>query len=314
MITVETYNETIRNRYDPTRTTSLRNEFARRMRVRFDKLTRAVKKAVDEEDVFGLKRNELMQTMQVTTPGHEAFAFSLDQRKVEAFLVWLREQAEKGIIEWRTYEQVGGAIEGAWTNMYVHDSYKRGVIRARTEMRSAGYDVPSLEETGGIGVSMSTPFHMDRVGVLFIRVYNELKGITDAMGSQISRVLAEGMIHGDHPRLLARKLVATINGEGVGELGITDTLGRFIPAKRRAELLARTEVIRAHHLAMVQEYRNWEVLGVKVMAEWSTAGDGRVCDICAAYDGQEFTLDEVEGMIPVHPLCRCIALPNVTYK
>lgn len=311
MIEAKTYSSVrTYSKYDPTRTTSLRNEFARQMRKRFDELTRAIATAIVTEDVFGMNREELT-VMQVTTPGPEAFAFATSQKKIEAFMLWLREQAEKGILEWRTFQQIGTAVEEAWTNMYIYDSYKRGVIRARMELIKAGYNVPPLEETGGIIASMSTPFHMDRVGLLFIRVFNDLKGITDAMDAQISRVLAEGMVHGDGPRLIARKLVATVNGRGVGDLGITDTLGRFIPAKRRAEILARTEIIRAHHLATIQEYRNWGVVGVQVQAEWKTAGDDRVCPICASMEGNIYTLDEIEGMIPAHPQCRCIALPKL---
>jgi SPP1 gp7 family putative phage head morphogenesis protein len=129
------------------------------------------------------------------------------------------------------------------------------------------------------------------------------------MENQISQVLAQGMIDGDGPALLARKLIAVIEGRGMGTLGVTDTLGRFIPAATRANMLARTEIIRAHHLATIQEYRNWGVEGVFVMAEWMTAGDDRVCDKCNSLQGQIFTLDEIEGMIPAHPNCRCIALP-----
>jgi SPP1 gp7 family putative phage head morphogenesis protein len=97
----------------------------------------------------------------------------------------------------------------------------------------------------------------------------------------------------------------------MGDLGITDTLGRFIPAARRAEILARTEIIRAHHLGTIQEYRNQGLLNIVVKAEWKTAGDDRVCTKCASLEGKVFTLDEIEPMIPAHPNCRCIALPYV---
>jgi SPP1 gp7 family putative phage head morphogenesis protein len=63
-------------------------------------------------------------------------------------------------------------------------------------------------------------------------------------------------------------------------------------------------------MATIQEYRNWRLAGVTVQAEWLTAGDDRVCERCASLQGRIFTLDEIEGMIPVHPGCRCIALPH----
>jgi SPP1 gp7 family putative phage head morphogenesis protein len=76
-------------------------------------------------------------------------------------------------------------------------------------------------------------------------------------------------------------------------------------------MLARTEIIRAHHIATIQEYRNWGVEGITVKGEWKTAGDDRVCSKCEQLEGKIFTLDEIEPMIPLHPLCRCIALPYI---
>ena len=300
----------VQNGIDPTRTTSLRNLFARQMRKRFDELTKTIKTTVDTQDCFGLKPGAI-QTHQMETPGHAAFAFVSDAKKIEEFMAWLRLQVEKGLLELRVYQQIGAAIENAWTNIYIYDSYKRGVQRARYEMIRAGYDVPPLSETGGIEAVMGNPFHVDRVGVLYVRAFDSLRGITESMSDIIGKILAQGMIDGDGPALLARKMVAAINGTGLGELGLRDKLGRFIPAKRRAEILARTEIIRAHHLATIQEYRNWQVLNIKVLAEWSTAGDDRVCPICAGLEGKIYTLDEIEPMIPMHPQCRCIALPYI---
>jgi len=303
-----TYSPTIQiNRGDPTRTTTLRNVFALQMRKRFNHLARSVKFAVDDQDVFGLRSTFL--TQQVTGPGFRAFDFPRSADKIEAFMAWLQVQINNDILELTSAQQIGVGAEGAWTNLYIADSYKRGVIRARYELRKAGFDVPSIDQTGGIDISFSTPFHIDRVGLLFTRTFSGLKGITAAMDTQISRVLAQGLIDGDGPALLARKLVAVINGTGMGDLGITDTLGRFIPASRRAEILARTEIIRAHHQGMMQEYINWRVEGFMVKAEWATAGDDRVCAICEGFEGRIFTLEEINSLIPAHPLCRCIALP-----
>jgi SPP1 gp7 family putative phage head morphogenesis protein len=178
-------------------------------------------------------------------------------------------------------------------------------------MSRLGVDIPPIETVGGIVTLLGLPMHLDRLGLLYTRLFTDLKGITATMDSQISRILAQGLADGDGPRLLARKLVSTINGTGMGELGITDTLGRFIPAARRAEILARTEIIRAHHLGTIQEYRNQGLFNIVVKAEWKTAGDDRVCTRCASLEGRVFTLDEIEPMIPLHPQCRCIALPYV---
>jgi SPP1 gp7 family putative phage head morphogenesis protein len=250
------------------------------------------------------------------TPGQSAFAFGRTDVKMAEFMKWVQDQVDKGILEVKNIQQVGVGVEGAWTNRYVFDSYKRGVIRARYELKKAGFSVPSVEDTGGIEISMSTPFHLDRLGILYTQTYAQLKGVTAAMDTQISRILAQGLADGDNPRAIARKLVATINGTNMGDLTITDTLGRFIPAARRAEMIARTEIIRAHHQATIQEYRNWAVEGVMVQVEWMTAGDKRVCSRCESMaKGSPYTLDQIQNLIPNHPQCRCVAIPmKLTFK
>jgi SPP1 gp7 family putative phage head morphogenesis protein len=271
------------------------------MNKRFRKIRGIIRKAIVEDDCFGLTKDRSRIIVQVQ------FDFPRSQDKVNAFMDWLKRQEDANIIETIRIPQIGRPTEQAWTDVYIRDSYKRGVIRARYELKNAGYDIPSLQETGGIEASMSGPFHADRVGLLYTRTFNGLKGITDAMDNQISQVLAQGLADGDNPRLLAKKLTSTISGP-FGDLGITDTLGRFIPAERRAQTLARTEVIRAHHQATIQEYKNWAAERVKVKAEWVTAGYN-VCPECAALEGQVFKLTEIENMIPVHPNCRCVAIP-----
>lgn len=288
--------------FDPTHTTVLRNIFAQQMRKRFDKVKRELYQAIVTMDGFGLNRLTIHQIMP------QQFNFPTDKKKIEEFMKWLSKLIDQEILIAGTMPQLGRALAQEWTNLYVLDSYKRGVIRARAEMRNAGYNVPTIDESGGIDAVMMSPIHMDRVGILYIRVFEDLKGITNNMSSQISRVLAQGMMDGDNPRVIARKLLKVMTGEGK-DLAITDSLGRFIPAKRRAEMLARTEIIRAHHKGAIQEMRNWAIEGVHVLAEFSTAGDDRVCEQCGNLQGNIYTLDEAENLIPVHPMCRCCIIP-----
>ncbi len=307
MCEITTYTPIQVNAYDPTRTLTLRNAFVRDMNRRFKALTQVIWKAVVEQDCFGL---QMEVYVELTAPLPEAFNFPRTADKLNAFMKWMNIQVEKGLLEMAEFQRIGESIEPAWTNLYVQDSYKRGIMRARSELRKAGYPVPAAGDPfNSIEAIMGTPFHIDRVGVLYTRVFSDLKGITTAMDTQISRILGQGLIDGDNPRLLARKLIATINGSGMGELGITDSIGRFIPATRRAQTLARTEIIRAHHQAMVQEYKNWAVDEIEVIAEFVTAGDDRVCSECAGYHGNRYTLKRAEYLVPVHPNCRCIVIP-----
>jgi SPP1 gp7 family putative phage head morphogenesis protein len=291
---------------DPTHTLTLRRAFVRDMNRRFAELMKVIKEAIVDQDCFGL---QVQTYAALTPPTPQQFNFPRTADKVEAFMEWLRRQIDKGLLETATYQRIGTAMESAWTDIYIQDSYKRGIQRARSEMRKAGYAIPSADPFNTVEAIMSTPFHVDRVGLVYTRTFSKLKGITTAMDAQISEVLAQGLVDGDNANVLAKKLLSTITGAGNAELGITDTLGRYIPARRRAQTLARTEVVRAHHQANIQEYKNWGVEGVEVIAEFVTAGDDRVCTECAGYHGNRYTLEVAENLIPVHPNCRCIVIP-----
>lgn len=294
-------------RYDPTRTTTLRNSMVRNMNRRFETIIRLIRKAIVEEDVFGLEKVEIFQE----TPGTKAYQFKTLAEKVQEFMNWLQEQVDNDILSVGRLSREGYTGVSEWMNLYIYDTYKRAVMRGREEMIRAGYNIPPIAAVGGIEAILATPYHAEILGMLYTRAFNELKGVTDAMAQQISRVLTQGLADGDNPLRIARKLVAVINGKGIGDLGITDSLGRFIPAKRRAEILARTEIIHAYHQAAMREYEQWQVEGLKVIAEFITAGDERVCPICSSLEGNTYTLEEAKNLIPVHPQCRCVVVPIV---
>lgn len=269
-------------RLDPTRTVMLRRRYSADLYKRFRKLKGDIRISLVKNDAFGLKTNIPINTRQ--------FAFQRDPQKVESFLIWLQKQVDNDILEVYFGNQLGSAIEELWANTYIRQAYEKGVGRAQTEMLTAGYTLP--ESLSAIS-AMQMPFHIDRVGLLYTRNFTGLKGITDEMSKQISIVLADGMAKGQGPVEIANRI-----NNRVDKIGIT-----------RARTLARTETIRAHHLGMVQEMRNWGVVGVTVLAELVTAGDGRVCSLCSPLNHKVYTLKEAEWLIPIHPECRCILIP-----
>ena len=296
---------------DPTRTTALRNLFVRDMNSRFNEIKKVYTKSILVEDTLELRDNEVLITLleEMVTAGFRAFDFPTNTKKVAGFMNWINRQVDAGILDVRDITQIGESINGAWSNKYIFDSYSRAVIRARTELQKAGFDVPSIKASGGIDVVMMAPIHLDRVGLLYTRSFSTLKGITAAMDTQISQVLAQGLIDGKGPRSIARDLVQTVSGKN-RSLELKDSLGRTIGAQRRAEILARTETIRAHAHGTLQEYKNWGAVGVSVKAEFITAGDNRVCAQCANLEGSVFKIEDAWKIIPVHAQCRCAWIPT----
>jgi hypothetical protein len=278
---------------------------------RFRLIQRIIRYAIVDADILGLSTRPapvgLPTVLQEGLTFEQAlahvqrrmFAFSTSQQKVAAFMDWLDDMEARSILQ---VSRGAGAIPGrSWADTYVDHAYQRGIRRGRQELIRQGADIPGFDPAAGEGpvrMAMNQPIHAEQVGLLYTRVFNELVGIDAAMDQAIGRELAEGLAAGWGPARIARRLA--------GPDGVMRN------AVNRARMIARTEVVRAHHIANITEYRQWGAVGVKVKAEWATAGYG-VCPVCEALEEESkqnpFTLDEIYGLIPAHPNCRCVAIP-----
>lgn len=73
-----------------------------------------------------------------------------------------------------------------------------------------------------------------------------------------------------------------------------------VSARRRAEMIARTEHARAVNTGTLQAYENFGVREVEII----TAGDDDVCDDCIDIEeNNPYTLEEAQELLPVHPNC-----------
>lgn len=284
-------NNTLRE--DPSRTLAIQNRWIRDFERRFKRLKAQIYQAVVTLDCFGLIQRTPVVLAEIAP---RQFQFSRDDKKIEGFMSWLEDMEAKGLLE---MEYRAGMFAGPepWTNLYIRSTYQQSIAKARQELISQGYDIP---EMGGVdltgadpaALAFNQPFHAERVATIYTRAYNELKGVTAAMNQQISRVLAQGLMEGKGPREIARDMV-----DRVDNIGIV-----------RARMIARTETVFAHHQATCNTYEQWGVKGVTVEVEFLTAGYN-VCPVCARLSGKIFTIEEIRGMIPVHPNCRCAAIP-----
>lgn len=106
------------------------------------------------------------------------------------------------------------------------------------------------------------------------------------------QTLMRGIAVGDNPRQAANLMLARL--EGV-----------FDGGRRRAETIARTEMLDAHrHAARLARQTNHDLL---VGWEWVTTFDARTCPACLSMHGRRFGVDDFgpEG----HPNCRCTSVP-----
>jgi SPP1 gp7 family putative phage head morphogenesis protein len=280
---------------DPTGTLRLRASFVVETGRRLALLKRWIRESVVDRDCFGLKEGGGLTGLIAAQP--REFAFRNSEGKVDAFMSWLRQQEALGLLEVTPGTVQSGGRPQPWSNLYVRSAYQRGLAEGRRLVRAAGVDVPSFEEVpGGIAGTMNQPFHSDRLGLLFTRTFTDLRGVSEAMDAALSRELAQGMGEGIGPYELARRLTARV-----------DSIGLV-----RARTVARTEVVRAHGQAALNEFEaTAQLLGEEVKSQWWTALDERVCPVCGPRHGKVYEIKEVRGIHPAHPNCRCALLPVI---
>ena len=73
-----------------------------------------------------------------------------------------------------------------------------------------------------------------------------------------------------------------------------------------ATTVARTEVSRAYAAGKLEGYEQTKVVE---KVEWLITPDERLCPNCGAMDGEKFTLEQAQGLIPLHGNCRCTWIP-----
>ncbi len=287
-------------RRDPSKTFTQRKAFEREMKRRFRELRKVIHEAVVELDVLGLGVVKQFDPLHANALSRRQYQFKTAPEKADAFLQWVEEEMAR-ILELHTGPAmaVSKAASNNWMTKYIDNAYKQGMNRALEERRLAGI-APQLVEYKGrrlIDAAFSSPMHSERVGLLYARAYTDLRGVTQQMAAGMARTLAQGIAEGTSPRKLAPLLE-----RHVVPLVVKGS-GKVLSGEARALMIARTETVRAHHVATVSSYRAAGLHLGKIMAEWRATPDDRVCEECAALDGKVFTLDQIEGMIPVHPNC-----------
>lgn len=336
---------------DPTRTTTLRRRYAQRLRGAFAGINTEIRRGLIDRDAFGLADIETLRKQYERAedryqwekispePTDEVWLEYLEGRrdiyervwkrrkkerlyeglateipfqfpadvddsvKIERFMSWLRTQLENDVL----------TVIQRNNNTYIRSAYGRGLDHAASALREAGVDVTEPE----LQAAFNLPIHQESLQLLFTRNYAALEGITDEVAKQIADELTTGFSQGLGPREMARN--------------ITDRVDKI--GKTRATTLARTEVINAHSQATLNRYERMGVDGVTVQAEFTTAGDNRVCPLCASLEGRTFTIEEARSETfryeadddeppslsgtynvrpPIHPNCRCAWLPVVS--
>lgn len=99
---------------------------------------------------------------------------------------------------------------------------------------------------------------------------------------QIKKALSDALVQGKSPWEIAKAMS-----------------DRLEVSRENAFRLVRTETAHAQVYAQTQRYKEYGFTKGKFLAS------DTCCDECHEHDGEVYTLDELERMLPVHPRCTC---------
>lgn len=262
------------DRVDPPRVLPIQTRYIDVLRRAYRGVMEDVWTTVVEHDAFGIEDGP---RGQVTTGPTRDFDFPTTDDKRDAFLRWLDHNLRTGVIEQPDHRP------------YFRVSYQRGVTHADAATRALGFDIDEAD----LEALFNRPVHSRTLEQVFRRALNGLDDINRAVGSEMSRVLAQGLIEGWNPNKVAREINDRIEKVGI----------------HRARLIARTETQHALAEGTLNRFQQHGTDRVVILAEFATAGDDRVCSICASLEGEVYTVEEARGVIPAHPQCRCVFAP-----
>jgi SPP1 gp7 family putative phage head morphogenesis protein len=119
----------------------------------------------------------------------------------------------------------------------------------------------------------------------------------------IKRVIMQGIVQGKGTDDIVRDLGhVVIYKDSFRQAGTRV----FSKAQYRMEMIARTEVLRAHNMGRIKFHQQ---VGIEKL-EWMTMDDERTCPVCGPLDGKKYSIDKFPQQ-PAHPLCRCCVLPII---
>jgi SPP1 gp7 family putative phage head morphogenesis protein len=217
--------------------------------------------------------------------------FLSDDDKIREFENWLRSHLDL-IFRDATAEELWRA--------FIEEGFRKGAGRAFDDVRRKQRLADSQDKmdfyAGTREQFLQSAFanreSVAKVKLLVSRAFTDLKGVTEDMAHRMRRTLTDGLVQGKGPIDIARDLDEDL------EMG-----------RGRAEMIARTEIVRAHAQGQLDAMEDLGVEEIGVAVEWQGTDDGSMCEACAAMEGVVLHIDEARGMIPAHPNCRCAFVP-----
>lgn len=282
---------------DRTNTGAIRRAFeadaARRMRL----LRRLVVSALGERDVLGITTPSPAASVFLRTFNTDrlpspiippSFVGSTRDRLI-AFAAWLEDQAGLFILD--AARGIDPALAGvAWIGNFMTRAFRAGISQGDAALRKIGINLRQhAPHTPGQLTATET-------AAMVAAISKAVSDMQNVVAETVRRVVSEvgqAIDAGNRARQVAMRAGSVI--DKVGEI--------------RARVTARVSTIAAHAAATLEAFKAAAIESVGVEVEWATAGDGNVCPSCSVMAGRVMPIRDAEGLIPLHPNCRCSFIP-----
>lgn len=257
---------------DPTRTITLRRVFAGEINTQLEILRKELFQYLFTNDSLSLYYHSL-STFNTANDG---------EKKVQTFREWL----SNALASFLGRTTLGKSLKKA---------YEKGMERAysllnkgKNAIRDSSFLRGTVEEFKRNAGSSS------QLNLLIEKARNELKGLGEGLTTELLREFSDSLSANDSQKDVEKKFNTV-----------------FKKYKDKAILLSGNAVVQGHAWGELDGLKGLGVTHVGVEVEFRTAGDSRVCPLCAALEGQIYPIEEAYGIIPVHIRCRCMFIPAV---
>jgi hypothetical protein len=277
-----TFNQKVTRAYrtDPTRTATLRKRFKAELMGRFDLLARDIRETINTNDYFGLRNKQNKALTEDENADNE--------EKVSKFLIWLEAQIRLYIFGAKK-NPAFKPKRGEWMDVYGKASYESGLKRGYTELKQTKRIDEDEPEPILTGRKQSSKKYLAALALLLLKTKEEIKGVTNAMTQQMGREIIDNITGGSSPEYVTKQVINRL-----------DKIGRT-----RSKQVADDSIVKDHNWAKLDIWVVYGVTELALLAEWTTAGDDRVCELCAPHDGEIYPIEEFYSLLPVHSRCRC---------
>ena len=279
-------------RVDPQHLTLQRRQLLGAIRSRFVTMQRDMWEIVVTRDMFGLRD---VKPLSLNTQWKH---LSLDQQQTN-FSQWLQHEFNATLLQ-------TDAHGNTWIKPYVERAYERGIARTFEDThrvkRSIRPNLYEMQKLQFVRMALANPAGRGKEKVVVQRAFDQLKGVTDDIAKNASRVVTVALTRRVQPKVLAHELVNVFKGirpQLPHRKSIVTNKRRGTDARSAA--ITNTELSFAHSEGQLDAMEALGLEDVEILAEWVTADNP--CDECEQYEGQVFSLEVAHGVIPLHPHC-----------